>query len=67
MDKARKEGGKTLSDAEARAAQLRDQAGSKLDAARQEANRNIDAFDKSVEKKAAEAKTGISSWFGGSK
>ena len=30
-----------------------------------ELNQVVDNFDKTVEKKAAEAKSGISSWFGG--
>lgn len=29
-----------------------------------ELNQSIDTFDKTVEKKAADAKSGISSWFG---
>ena len=31
---------------------------------RKDANKSIDNFDKTVERKAAEAKSGISSWFG---
>ena len=32
-----------------------------------ELNKAIDNFDKTVEKKSSEAKSGISGWFGGSK
>ena len=43
----------------------------KLDRARHDAakevNAKIDSIDQSVEKKASEAKSGISSWFGGGK
>jgi vacuolar-type H+-ATPase subunit H len=47
-----------LSDAEAKAKEYKDKTGKELNTA-------IDKFDATVEKKAAEAKSGISSWFGG--
>jgi hypothetical protein len=33
--------------------------------AKRDAMNKVDAFDRTVEKKAAEAKSGLSSWFGG--
>ena len=33
--------------------------------AAKELNKGVDKFDKTVEKKTSEAKSGISSWFGG--
>jgi vacuolar-type H+-ATPase subunit H len=47
-----------LSDAEVKAKEYKDKTGKELNSA-------IDKFDNTVEKKAAEAKSGISSWFGG--
>jgi vacuolar-type H+-ATPase subunit H len=47
-----------LSDAEARAKDLSQKTGKEINSA-------IDKFDKTVEEKAAKAKSGISSWFGG--
>jgi len=49
-----------ISDAKASAADLREKSGKEL-------NQAIDKFDKTVEKKSSEAKSGISSWFGGKK
>jgi hypothetical protein len=53
-DKARAE----LARAEAKAEQYGKEA-------KKETMAKIDQFDKTVEKKAAEAKSGLSSWFGG--
>lgn len=53
-DQARKYG----SEAEAKLEQARKEAGSKAIGA-------VDKFDNTVEKEAAKAKSGISSWFGG--
>lgn len=39
----------------------------KLDQYRKDANQKIDATDRKIEEGAAKAKSGISSWFGGSK
>ena len=51
--------GKTkLKEAESAAEDYRRKAGT-------EANKAIDKFDKTVEDKAAQAKSGISGWFGG--
>lgn len=47
-----------LAEAEAKAKEYRDKTGKELNSA-------IDKFDKTVEEKAAKAKSGISSWFGG--
>ena len=59
--------GKLGSDAESRLAQLKSEAGGKFDEVRKDTNKTIDDLDKTVERKASEAKSGISSWFGGSK
>ena len=48
-------------------AQLKADAGGKFDEARKDSRQKIDSIDKTVEKKTSEAKSGISSWFGGSK
>lgn len=55
---------KTAAEAEAKYKQLKAEAGAKFDETRKETSHAIDKFDKTVEKKAAEAKTGISSWLG---
>jgi vacuolar-type H+-ATPase subunit H len=47
-----------LSEAEAKAREMSQKAGKDI-------NASIDKFDKTVEEKAAKAKSGISSWFGG--
>ena len=47
-----------MSDAEAKAKEYKDKTGKELNTA-------IDKFDKTVEEKAAQAKSGLSSWFGG--
>ena len=49
-----------FADAEARAKDLSAKTGNQINSA-------IDKFDKTVEDKAAKAKSGISSWFGSSK
>ena len=58
--------GKAVGDAESKLSQLKADAGTKFDEARKDSKQAIDNFDKTVEKKATEAKSGISSWFGGS-
>ncbi|ETN42397.1 uncharacterized protein HMPREF1541_01551 [Cyphellophora europaea CBS 101466] len=58
LDKASKDTKSALSDAEARAKEYKEKTGKELNTA-------IDKFDKTVEDKAAQAKSGISSWFGG--
>jgi hypothetical protein len=45
-------------DAEGKATEYKNKTGTEL-------NKAIDKFDKTVEDKAAQAKSGISSWFGG--
>lgn len=55
---------KSAAEAEAKYKQLKAEAGAKFDETRKETSQAIDTFDKTVEKKAAEAKTGISSWLG---
>lgn len=49
-----------FNDAEARAKEYKEKTGKEL-------NQAIDKFDKTVEDKAAQAKSGISGWFGGGK
>ena len=44
-----------------------DKAENKAEEYRQKTGKAIDKFDKTVEDKAAQAKSGVSSWFGGSK
>ena len=55
---------KTAAEAEAKYKELKAEAGAKFDETRKETSQAIDNFDKTVVKKAAEAKTGISSWLG---
>ena len=61
----------TVRRADQRATRFTREEADKLDRARQdiakEFNEKVDNFDKTVEKKTAEAKSGISSWFGGKK
>ena len=52
------------SQAESKLDQLKYDSAAQYDKTKQEAKQSIDKFDKTVEKKAAEAKSGISSWFG---
>jgi vacuolar-type H+-ATPase subunit H len=52
------EGKAKLADAQNKAEQFRKDAAKEL-------NKEVDKFDKTVEKKTSEAKSGISSWFGG--
>lgn len=58
-------------DTKAKADQYEKEGIAKFDASRKEAadklNAAVDKFDKTVEKKTSEAKSGISSWFGGGK
>ena len=58
---------KAAKDAENKYQQIKSEAGTKFSETRKEAAQAIDNFDKTVEKKAAEAKSGISSWWGGGK
>jgi len=58
FDQASADAKSKLSEAEAKARELSQKAGKDLNGA-------IDKFDKTVEDKAAKAKSGISSWFGG--
>ncbi|OAP58799.1 hypothetical protein AYL99_06096 [Fonsecaea erecta] len=60
FDQASADAKAKLSEAEAKAKEASQKAGSQINSA-------IDTFDKTVEEKAAKAKSGISSWFGGSK
>lgn len=60
VDKAAKE-------AESKYKEIKAEAGATFGERRKEAAQAIDSFDKTVEKKAAEAKSGISSWWGGGK
>ncbi|KAI1865872.1 uncharacterized protein JN550_008130 [Neoarthrinium moseri] len=53
-------------EAEKRAESYGAQAGAKFDSAASTLKK-VDEFDRKVEQKTAEAKSGISSWFGGSK
>jgi GTP-binding protein EngB required for normal cell division len=52
------DGKSALRDAESKATEYKNKTGTEL-------NKAIDKFDKTVEDKAAQAKGGISSWFGG--
>ena len=52
------------SQAESKLDQLKYDSAAQYDKSKQEAKQSIDKFDKTVEKKTAEAKSGISSWFG---
>ena len=52
------------SQAESKLDQLKYDSAAQYDKTKQETKQSIDKFDKTVEKKAAEAKSGISSWFG---
>ncbi|KAK5070542.1 hypothetical protein LTR64_000213 [Lithohypha guttulata] len=52
-------------DVEKKYAEGKKEAGDLLHRTEREINKGIDTFDKTVEKKAAEAKSGLSSWFGG--
>lgn len=58
--------GKTWSDANSKARELKADASAQLNNARSEANKAVDQFDRTVEKKTSEAKSGLSGWFGGS-
>jgi len=54
-----------FADTKSKLAQTKEQAESYRKDAAKELNKDIDKFDKTVEKKTAEAKSGLSSWFGG--
>lgn len=57
-----------MSEAEAKFEKLKDDTASQFDKTKndtkKELNTTVDNFDKTVERKTAEAKSGISSWFG---
>lgn len=57
-----------MSEAEAKFEKLKNNTASQFDKSKndtkKEFNQSIDNFDKTVERKTAEAKSGISSWFG---
>ena len=57
-----------MSDAEAKFEKLKHDTASQFDKsatdAKKELNQTADNFDKTVERKASEAKSGLSSWFG---
>lgn len=57
-----------MSEAEAKFERLKDDTASQFDKAKndtkKELNQSVDNFDKTVERKASEAKSGISSWLG---
>ena len=52
------------SQAESKLDKLKYDSAASYDKTKQEAKQSIDKFDKTVEKKTAEAKSGLSSWFG---
>ena len=75
MEEARKkldEGDRLLTqkarEAQAKGSQLKSDTEAKFDQVRQETGKDlrntVDNFDKTVERKTSEAKSGISSWFG---
>ena len=47
--------------------EITQKAGGRLDEAREKVNAGVDKMDRKVEEKAAEAKGGLSGWFGGGK
>ena len=53
-----------MGQADAKIGQLKEGGIKKLGEIRKETDREIDQFDKTVERKAAEAKSGIASWLG---
>lgn len=57
-----------MSEAEAKLEKLKNDTASQFDKTKndtkKEFNQSVDNFDKTVERKASEAKSGISSWFG---
>ena len=57
--------GKAAGDAQLKLSQLSSSAGAKAEDLRKESKKAIDDFDRTVEKKTSEAKSGISGWFGG--
>ena len=54
-----------VGDAKAKLAEASSKAEQYRKDAAKEINKEVDKFDKTVEKKTTEAKSGISSWFGG--
>lgn len=55
---------KKFGEAENKFGQLKDESAASLERSKKDAGASIDKFDKTVERKTAEAKSGISSWFG---
>ena len=53
-----------MGQADAKIGQLKTDSINKFGEIRKETDREIDKFDKTVERKASEAKNGIASWFG---
>lgn len=47
--------------------EIANKAGGRFEVAKDKVNANVDKMDREVEKKASDAKGGISSWFGGGK
>ena len=53
-----------MGQAENKLDKLKSESASQLNKAKKETSESIDKFDKTVERKTSEAKSGISSWFG---
>lgn len=68
MNEADAKIGAKLNEADSKFQQLKSDGKSQFDQAKKdtakELQQTVDSFDKTVEKKSAEAKSGISSWFG---
>lgn len=58
---------RTAAKPDERIGELAHKAGEQIDGARGKFNANVDSIDRKVEEKAAEAKGGLSGWFGGRK
>lgn len=58
---------RTAAKPDERIGELAQKAGEQIDGARGKINANVDSIDRKVEEKAAEAKGGLSGWFGGGK
>jgi vacuolar-type H+-ATPase subunit H len=56
---------KQVADAKSKVADASSKAEQYRKGAAKELNKEVDKFDKTIEKKTSEAKSGISSWFGG--
>ena len=64
MHEADKTVTKKMGEAENKFGQFKSDSAAEFEAKRKEANKAIDKFDQTVEKKTADAKSGLSSWFG---